>query len=342
MEKRLLKKEELASLVGKLSAEAPVYAPMKEDDIILFRMLKQGEEPLTDYGNSRDVPKQFLFPAREEIMKYTRVGRDLVFAGAEKPVGELILFGVRPCDARSFFLLDKLFDQAEKYQDPHYVDRREKTTVISLACVHPPYATCFCTAVEGSPTSEEGADILLTDLGENYLVEFMTPKGERWLHRLGSLPSADENSLAGKEEIARQAADEISMVPPAKEIKPILDHSFEHPFWDTIHGKCLKCGTCTYLCPTCHCFDINDETKGGDGVRIRNWDSCMFPMFTRAASGHNPRTSQKERWRQRVMHKFKYYVDNFDAIACVGCGRCVRLCPVNIDIRKIVSDISQL
>jgi NAD-dependent dihydropyrimidine dehydrogenase PreA subunit len=125
-------------------------------------------------------------------------------------------------------------------------------------------------------------------------------------------------------------------------VKPILDNNFEHPFWATIHGKCLACGTCTYLCPTCHCFDISDEVKGSDGVRIRSWDSCMFPLFTKETSGHNPRTSQKERWRQRTMHKFKYYVDNFKAISCVGCGRCVMYCPVNIDIRKIIEDISKL
>ena len=122
----------------------------------------------------------------------------------------------------------------------------------------------------------------------------------------------------------------------------ILDVNFEHPFWNTIHQKCLACGTCTYLCPTCHCFDISDEVKKNDGIRLRNWDSCMFPLFTKETSGHNPRTSQKERWRQRAMHKFKYFVDNFNAIACVGCGRCVMYCPVNIDIRKIVEDISKL
>lgn len=341
MEKRLMKKEELTGLIGKLSEAAPVYAPTKAGDFILFQAWQKGDEPLTDFGNSRDVPKQFFFPAREEIMKYHRAGQDMLFSCSEKPAGKVVLFGVRPCDARSFFLLDMLFDQ-EKYQDPHYIDRREKTTVITLACVHPPYATCFCTAVEGSPTSREGTDIMLTDLGENYLVEFLTPKGEAWLPQFGNLPAADAAAVEKQEKIASQAAREIKMVPPAQAIKPILDRSFEHAFWDTIHGKCLKCGTCTYLCPTCHCFDINDETKGNDGVRIRNWDSCMFPIFTRAASGHNPRTSQKERWRQRVMHKFKYYVDNFGAIACVGCGRCVRRCPVNIDIRKIITDIAQL
>jgi len=341
MEKRLIKKEELPALIGKISGGMQVYGPVKEGDYVLFRALKKGEEPLTVYANSRNAPKQFLFPQRGELMKYTLTGRDMNLAPKEREDGPAVLFGVRPCDAHSFTLLDMLFDQ-ENFKDPNYIDRREKTTVITLACVHPPYSTCFCTAVSGSPTSSEGADILLTDIGEAYLAEFVTPKGERLLPRFGELADADEASLRMKKEIEVRAAGEIKSTPPAKDIKPILDGMFEHAFWDTIHGRCLKCGACTYLCPTCHCFDISDETKGSDGVRIRNWDSCMYPLFTRAASGHNPRPSQKERWRQRVMHKFKYYVDNFGAISCVGCGRCVMLCPVNIDIRKIISDIAEL
>jgi ferredoxin len=208
--------------------------------------------------------------------------------------------------------------------------------------VQPPYASCFCTSVDGSPTSTQGADILLTDLGESYLVEFVTPKGESLAAYFGEATAADVGAEAKKKEIAEKSAAAIQSKIPGRAIKPILDVSFEHPFWDTIYGKCLACGTCTYMCPTCHCFDISDEIKGDDGVRIRNWDSCMFSLFTKETSGHNPRTSQKQRWRQRLMHKFKYYVDNFDAIACVGCGRCVMSCPVNIDIRKIVQDISKL
>jgi ferredoxin len=173
-------------------------------------------------------------------------------------------------------------------------------------------------------------------------VEFITSKGEGLAAYFGEATAADAGAEAKKKEIAEKSAAAIQSKIPGRAIKPILDVSFEHPFWDTISGKCLACGTCTYMCPTCHCFDISDEIKGDDGVRIRNWDSCMFPLFTKETSGHNPRTSQKQRWRQRLMHKFKYYVDNFDAIACVGCGRCVMSCPVNIDIRKIVQDISKL
>jgi sulfhydrogenase subunit beta (sulfur reductase) len=341
METRLISKEALPGLIGRMSQDMPVYAPVKEGDYVLFRAMKRGEEPLTDYANSRNAPKHFLFPQREELMKFIRDGRDLILAGKDMGEGDAVLFGVRPCDARSFALLDMIFDQ-EKYKDPLYIDKREKTTVIALACVHPPYSTCFCTAVGGSPLSSEGADILITDIGDAYLAEFITPKGERLLPRFGELKKADDDALQLKKEVAERSAGEMKSAPPAKAIKPILDRIFEHPFWDTIHARCLKCGTCTYLCPTCHCFDISDETKGSDGVRIRSWDSCQYPLFTKMASGHNPRTTQKERWRQRIMHKFRYYVDNFGAVSCVGCGRCVMLCPVNIDIRKIITDIAKL
>jgi sulfhydrogenase subunit beta (sulfur reductase) len=340
MQKRLIKKEALTGIIGGLAGTMRVCAPMQEEDQVLFRILAPGETPLVDFANARNAPKNFLFPRTEELMKFTRTQKGIVLAGDRKEEGEALLFGVRPCDARSFVLLDMLFDQ-EKYRDPYYLNRRKKTTVIALGCIHPPYTTCFCTSVGGSPLSSEGADIFLTDLGEACLAEFLTPKGEALMASFGG-PPAGEAEEEKKETIGRQSAAEIRSRIPAREIKPILDTHFEDPFWNTLHLKCLACGTCTYLCPTCHCFDISDERKGNDGIRIRNWDSCMFPLFTKETSGHNPRPSQKERWRQRVMHKFRYYVDNFGAIACVGCGRCVMACPVNLDIRKIVTDIATL
>jgi len=340
MEKRLIKKDALAGLMKKLAERMPVYAPVKVEDNVLFKVLEKGDEPLASFANSKNAPKNFFFPHTEVMMRYTRTDKGSEFAGGAEDAGERILFGVRPCDARSFVLLDKLFDQ-EKYKDNFYIDKRNKTAVVALACVHPPYSTCFCTSVGGSPTSTEGVDVLLTDLGDQYLAEFLTPKGETYIKDFGDA-KADEAVEQKKKAIAAQAEGEIKSRIPAKEIKPILDVNFENPFWGTIHQRCLACGTCTYLCPTCHCFDISDEVKHSDGRRLRNWDSCMFPLFTLETSGHNPRPSQKERWRQRAMHKFKYFVDNFDAIACVGCGRCVMYCPVNIDIRKIVEDISKL
>ena len=340
MEKRLISKDALASIAQQMVGDYVVWAPVRKEDNVLFATLSKDTEPYFAYLNSKNAPKNVFFPHTETMMKYTRTGKGMVFSAEENKAQASVLFGVRPCDAHSFVLLDMLFDQ-EKYKDAYYIAKRQNTTVISLACVKPPYTSCFCTSVDGEPVSPVGADILITDIGGQYLVEFVTPKGEKLANYFGET-KADASADAKKKEIAAAAKAAISSKIPAHEIKPILDVNFEHPFWNTFHGKCLACGTCTYLCPTCHCFDISDEVKGYDGVRIRSWDSCMFPLFTKETSGHNPRPSQKERWRQRAMHKFKYYVDNFNAIACVGCSRCVLYCPVNIDIRKIVEDISKL
>jgi sulfhydrogenase subunit beta (sulfur reductase) len=340
MEKRLIKKEALAGIAKKVAEEFLVWAPVKKEDNVLFVPLGKDVEPFFAYLNSKNAPKNVFFPHTETMMKYTRTPKGMVLSAEENKADAAVLFGVRPCDARSFALLDMLFDQ-DKYKDEYYINKRNNTTVIALACVQPPYATCFCTSVDGEPVDDKGADILLTDIGGNYLVEFVTPKGEKLAKYFGD-GKADAAADAKKKEVAEKAKQAISSKIPAHEVKPILDKNFEHPFWATVHGKCLACGTCTYMCPTCHCFDISDEAKGSDGVRIRSWDSCMFPLFTKETSGHNPRLSQKERWRQRVMHKFKYYVDNFGAIACVGCGRCVMSCPVNLDIRKVIEDISKL
>ena len=340
MEKRLIKKDALAGIARKMAGDMPVWAPVKKEDNVLFAPLGSGDEPFFAFLNSKNAPKNVFFPHTETLMKFTRTPKGMVFSAEVNKTDASVLFGVRPCDAHSFVLLDKLFDQ-EKYKDGYYIEKRKSTTVISLACVKPPYATCFCTSVDGEPISTDGADILLTDIGGDYLVEFITEKGEKLARYFGET-KADATADTKKSEIAAKAKEAISSKIPAHEIKPILDVNFDNPFWNTIHGKCLACGTCTYMCPTCHCFDISDEVKGSDGVRLRSWDSCMFPLFTKETSGHNPRSSQKERWRQRAMHKFKYYVDMFNAIACVGCGRCVMSCPVNIDIRKVVEDISKL
>ncbi|MDD5475452.1 MAG: 4Fe-4S dicluster domain-containing protein [Syntrophales bacterium] len=341
METRLIKKDLLAGLIKGLAQDTLVYAPVQDEDNVLFKVLEKGMEPLTEYDNTKNAPKNFFFPQQETLMRYLKKERGSELLGVPGVTAEAVLFGVRPCDARSFVLLDNIFDDPQ-YRDPYYVDRREKTTIISIACTRPPYTACFCTSVGGHPLSSEGVDVSLIDLGDNWLAEFVTEKGEKLMKKLGDLPKGDEQWASKKEALAEKAAGAITTKIPGKDIKPWLDENFDHPFWDTIHASCLACGTCTYLCPTCHCFDITDEIKKSDGRRVRSWDSCMYWLFTHETSGHNPRTSQKQRWRQRFMHKFKYFVDNFDAIACVGCGRCVMYCPVNIDIRKIAQDISKL
>ena len=184
--------------------------------------------------------------------------------------------------------------------------------------------------------------MLLVHVEDHYLVKVLTAKGEKLVTTTGwgenaHADAADEQietmKLAAEARIAsRVATDELKG-------KKTTDF-FEASFWERVASACINCGTCTYACPTCWCFDIQDETYrssgGSSGIRMRNWDSCMYSLFTLHGSGHNPRNKSMQRVRQRFMHKLKYYVDKYEnGIQCVGCGRCIRLCPVNIDIRRV-------
>jgi sulfhydrogenase subunit beta (sulfur reductase) len=201
-----------------------------------------------------------------------------------------------------------------------------------------PCSTCFCTSVGGGPFDGEGLDVLLTDTGEAFLARILTEKGEGLLDVAKGLESADEDLIQRAKGVEQQAERRIiSKVDTSKLAGLDVLALHEADFWDELHFSCINCGVCTYLCPTCWCFDIQDETYGRAGRRIRNWDSCMFPLFTLHASGHNPRGKEIQRVRQRFMHKLKYYVDKHqNGVACVGCGRCVQHCPVNIDIREVI------
>ena len=145
---------------------------------------------------------------------------------------------------------------------------------------------------------------------------------------------ADSEDLGLMKEIEDKASQKVDRTVPVEGIEKRLDFMVESPFWDRTHEKCIGCGVCTFLCPTCHCFDITDEAVNQKGQRVRNWDSCLFPIYSLETSGHNPRPTGRERTRQRLMHKFNYYPKNFGRVACVGCGRCILYCPVQFDIRQ--------
>ena len=249
-----------------------------------------------------------------------------------------ILFGVRPCDAKGILFLDKIFGGDIK--DPYYEMRREKTTIVSLGCTHPDKA-CFCSSFGGGPMSAEGADIFLADIGYGYILNVLSEKGSRLIEGQG-LKDAAPGELEQAEAAARQAEAAMEKVLDVEGLKRGLDNLFDNPIWARISETCLGCGICTYVCPTCHCFDLCDEVVFGQGGRIRIWDSCQYPLFTLQASGFNPRPTQKHRFRQRIMHKFSYLQDANEMFGCVGCGRCVRECPVNLDIREVLMTLSKV
>jgi len=279
-------------------------------------------------------PKSVLFPQTETLYEYEAGGTELIMP--EEPE-EKVLLGVRPCDARALTIVDKLFSW--DIDDPYYVNKRENTTIIGLACQEPGI-NCFCTSLGGGPASTEGIDLLLTDLGEGYLLQPLTEKGEKLCQDAGELlvEAAGEDRQAA-ESLHQEAAEKIVRKIEVDTIPQKLEELWESPLWKNISDACLGCGACTFLCPTCHCFDIQDEMEGFEGRRCRVWDSCMFEEYTLHTSGHNPRPTRRERTRNRVNHKYSYFVKNFGTIACVGCGRCIDNCPVNIDILDILSQV---
>jgi len=336
MRSKSIAKRDVAHLVGEWLKEYELFAPVKRDNLVLFDRVHSVSESLLDHPNTTKPPKELLFPQSETLFTYGSTDDP---ASTETHLGDArprLLLGVRPCDARSFLLLDKVFD-GERHKDIYYLTRRANTLVVTMGCVKP-RITCFCTSVDGGPFSEEGSDLLLADIGDAYVVKVASDRGARLLEGSG-LEDASEHELASMESVARAAEEHMTPKMALNGLKAKLEDMFDDPVWGPLTEKCLGCGVCTYLCPTCHCFDIVDEATDSRGARMRLWDSCQFPQFTLQASGFNPRPTSKERLRQRIMHKFCYFPDSYTQTGCVGCGRCVAECPVNLDIRDVLNDI---
>jgi sulfhydrogenase subunit beta (sulfur reductase) len=339
---RILRKERLEPFLESLLQDRLLFAPVRKGEMLLFERIKSVREAVLGQRNTKNSTKGAFFPQTEKLFAYRHDKEGLAIEAASTEEEERLLFGIHPCDARAHLLLDRVFGGST--EDPYYAEKRRRALVVSVACTHPD-AACFCLALGGGPCSREGSDLLLIDLGDRYLVEAASEKG-RLLLEDKSFEDADEESF-GKAEKIQQAAE--SLMQPAAlwegaaagGLEKRLDALFDDPLWKDLTESCLSCGICTYLCPTCHCFDICDEAGSVTGERIRIWDSCQFPLFTRQASGHNPRPSAKERFRQRIMHKFSYLPRNVNMTGCVGCGRCVTECPVNLDFREVLLALSK-
>lgn len=303
-----------------------------------FCELAAGQLPELDFLNTRLSAKGLIYPQTQTLFHFNLDSSQPdahILQEAPRACGPQAVLGIRPCDADAFALVRRNFETAE-YQDPYWLGALEASTLVGLAC-DKPCSSCFCTSAGSGPYSKANLDVLLVQQPEGFVAEGLTAKGEALLSAAGW----SEDAPAGTAEwiaTQRQAAEArvTSHIPTENLRDQAGTELYEAPFWEDVAFACINCGTCTYLCPTCWCFDIQDEAKGARGVRLRNWDSCMYPLFTLHGSGHNPRGVKVQRVRQRFMHKLKYYVDKYgNGIQCVGCGRCVRACPVNIDIRRV-------
>jgi ferredoxin len=273
--------------------------------------------------------KEFVFPKSEALFYYKNNQSGIELKDVKELDTKTIIFGMKPCDAKSFTSMSKVFNW--DYKDEFYNKKLENTIVIGLKCDYKD-EYCFCESVGLSPQKGDGSDIFLIPDGEKFIIEILTEKGKTFIEPF--------NSYLETGDLKREITETKPEFDVAK-VRAWITGNFEHPLWAKITEGCLGCGKCAFICPTCHCFDIVDENYSFDeGRRMKNWDACQFSKFTLHASHHNPRDIQAKRYRQRVSHKFKYYYDKFDELLCTGCGRCSRECPVSINIFSALKEIS--
>jgi ferredoxin len=342
MDKKILLKDQIAKLYSELEDEYNFFAPVNEKGNIIFKKISDPKEIRLDYLNSKIPPKDVLFPKMETIFEYRYEGKELVITERKDLDDKILIFGVRPCDAFSFKLLEDFFASG-KEKDEIFLKKRENTTIVSLGC-NSPRLSCFCTSVGGHPFSKDNIDISMVDLGEKYLVEANTEKGIKFLQKLSWLSDANKKDIKKAEELSKEAEESFTTKFNFDLVTEILNENYDHPVWQEISETCIGCSSCTFLCPTCTCFDVIDEEDkyNNRGRRIRIWDTCQSCLYRLETSGHNPRPEKVQRCRNRIMHKFSYYPSNYNCLGCVGCGRCIEACPVNNELRIIIDKITDI
>lgn len=302
-----------------------ILAPVDADGRVELREVQHAADVSKDYLQTILSAKDTVFPKVERLLSYTMAPGHVELKDAVPQAVPTVVFGIRPCEAAAFAALDAVFNWDTR--DVFFNARFEKLAIIGVGCTKSDEG-CFCTAVGGGPVSTKGSDLLLTPCQDGYLAEVVTEKGEAL------------RALAPEVFTAGNGVDKAAL---AAKVEPAFDHQaltaklpqmFEHDEWVDQSLRCVGCGACAFVCPTCVCFDIQEEADSKQGDRLRCWDSCGSHMFTLHASGHNPREKQSQRWRQRVYHKFAYYPDRYGCLGCVGCGKCSRACPVDMNLRE--------
>lgn len=329
-----LDKKQLDQFLAALSEDARVFVPADQNGLtqyVPYTLITQGQAQMVWNQNTTVAPKSIFLPQTEAIYAYKAQGKDLAIAQIPPDEQPQVVFAMRHCDVQAIVCLDKVFLDP-RYVDAQYAQKREKTTVFALRC-NAPKPTCFCTSMGVDPEKADAsvADVEVYDLGEQFAMEALTDKGQAVLAKAGH--------LLREQTVQLPPVPERTLQVPTEGLPEKLSGLFDAPIWDNWMFKCLGCGTCTYICPTCHCFDLSNKQRGEVGVKLRTWDSCMFDEYTLMAGGHNPRPGKKERVRNRFLHKLEYFNERNGMFLCVGCGRCIKKCPMNIDITKFIKQV---
>lgn len=333
----LIKKARLAELVAFLASRQKVVGPVQlSHGQYKFAEVRSLEEMTLDYIPTILPPKKYCMPQHETLLTYdVSTGQQME---AQVEVEELILFGLHTCDLAGIQCLNIVF--ADRPRDMHYLIRKQHLTLIGLECTDycDSYANC---AMLRNHLPKGGYDLFLSELDDCYFVDVNTQKGELIVEESGLFTPVDDSGENQLQRL-RKAKKEIfkSEVPIRyQDIPRLFDETFDSDVWRQIGEKCLSCGNCTNVCPTCYCFDVRDEPELdlSKGKRIRVWDSCQNETFAKVAGDENFREERSDRKRHRFNRKFRYPMVRYKRMFCTGCGRCSRACMAKIDLKETIN-----
>ena len=307
-----------------------------------YRLLRRDDDALFGYAVGPHSWKKFLHPPEQPLWHAERTGEGMRIVAASPAAEPLAVVGVRACELHAIQIQDRILRDG-MYGDPHYRARRAAVFLVAVNCAAPA-GTCFCASMNTGPKAAGGFDLALTELageGEHrFVAEAGSTAGRQILAELPHREATTDDLAAADAVIAGAAARMGRAMPAAGEVPDLLRRNLDHPRWDDVAARCLTCGNCTMVCPTCFCTTVEDvATLAGDAAeRVQRWDSCFTTDFSYLHGG-SVRASPRARYRQWMTHKLSTWWEQFGTSGCVGCGRCITWCPVGIDITEEVSAI---
>lgn len=312
-----------------------VAAPVNKNGMVIYDYITSGKEIESNYSPTVLPPKKFFFPQQETILEYSNDGN----VKAEIKAEPLVLLGIRPCDLHGIEILDEAF--ADKNGDPNYLMKREQAVIIGMDCNKICDQHAFCYKV-GTHETTTGFDLMLYDMGNKYIAKCNTKKGDDFLKKHFTYETASNTDLAPFFTAKKEAFSSKRPFNNLDSLPEKLGKANTHNVWQEEGARCLSCGSCIMVCPTCYCFDVADDLDLNlkQGKRTRRWDACMLSSFAVVASGENFRKTAKDRLRHRINRKFNYLMRKHNQPVCVGCGRCVRACLANISPKTIIEKIN--
>ncbi len=334
---RKISLDKLDVLFGAISEADTLYLPVDTEAGAKYEKWESGKT-LSNALNTVRSAKDFFFPQTENLMDFKVEGKSIEVIDTRSECEDFVIFGVRACDVKSFEVLDRVF-LAEPV-DTYYKNRRDHAVIMSMAC-NKPHETCFCGTFGIDAAAPEG-DIVCYKTDDALYMNAATDKGAALLEKLSSVTEeCDDSAVNEQKKVIRERLEKLPLANLSADAFGNGKTSvfFDAPEWKELSESCLGCGTCTFVCPTCQCYDIKDFNTGHGVQRFRCWDSCMYSEFTKMSAGQ-PRLTQLERFRQRFMHKLVYYPTNNDGMfSCVGCGRCMAKCPIQMNIVKVMKKL---